>query len=68
MYNGLGALASVIDTATQKKISYVYDTVGRPSETRTEKDNDLFRILYGYDGISRPNTLTYKYNNAYTQE
>ncbi len=67
-YNGLGALASVTNTATQEKISYIYDTVGRPSETRTEKGNDLFRILYGYDGISRPNTLTYKYNNAYTQK
>ena len=56
------------DTATQEKISYVYDTVGRPSETRTEKGDNIFRVLYGYDEISRPNTLTYKYNNAYTQK
>ena len=68
LYNGLGALASVIDMATQEKISYVYDTVGRPSETRTEKGDNIFRVLYGYDVIPRPNTLTYKYNNAYTQE
>ena len=56
------------DTATQEKISYVYDTVGRPSETRTEKGDNIFRVLYGYDEISRPNSLTYKYNNAYTQK
>ena len=56
------------DTATQEKISYVYDTVGRPSETRTEDGDNIFRVLYGYDEISRPNTLTYKYNNAYTQK
>lgn len=68
LYNGLGALSSVTDTATQEKISYVYDTVGRPSETRTEKGDNIFRVLYGYDEISRPNTLTYKYNNAYTQK
>ena len=68
LYNGLGALSSVTDTATQEKISYVYDTVGRPSETRTEDGDNIFRVLYGYDEISRPNTLTYKYNNAYTQK
>ena len=68
LYNGLGALSSVTDTATQEKISYVYDTVGRPSETRTEKGDNIFRVLYGYDEISRPNSLTYKYNNAYTQK
>ena len=56
------------DTATQEKISYVYDTVGRPSETRTEKGDNIFRVLYGYDEISRPNSLIYKYNGAYTQK
>ena len=68
LYNGLGALSSVTDTATQEKISYVYDTVGRPSETRTEKGDNIFRVLYGYDEISRPNSLIYKYNGAYTQK
>ena len=68
LYNGLGALSSVTDTATQEKISYVYDTVGRPSETRTEKGDNIFRVLYGYDEISRPNLLIYKYNGAYTQK
>ena len=68
LYNGLGALSSVTDTATQEKISYVYDTVGRPSETRTEKGDNIFRVLYGYDELSRPNSLIYKYNGAYTQK
>ena len=57
LYNGLGALASVTDTATQEKISYVYDTVGRPSEIRPV-NGDIIAIL----NTSGEVVVTYEYD------
>ena len=67
-YNGLGALRSVTDTAAGAKTLFTYDTIGRQSETRKETGNDIFLTLYGYDTISRLNSLSYKYNGIYEHE